>query len=209
MTALDWQFSLLSSKRPPLLAIHMGCWRESSISTKGAWYPNHKCSASQRLAGPTLFFSSIYPISKLDVDVYLFLPSSLSFLLTHLSPLFTIGIHILFCVVLEAPRSFCNAPCTNCTICSKCLLWEGPSRINKIPCSCFNFQRIFAVRKPLQNGVPSIHHLRLSYSEKSTFITAVQFPPALIHNAGLSPKWTPLASMSGPVAHSLANSPVL
>lgn len=114
-----WQFSALSRKNPPLFVVYIGCWRQSSKSIKDDSHLNKKARATQRLASYTLSFSSIFQMTKMDVDMCIALPSLPSFLWMPLSPLFIIWLLILIFVGVDLAHSFWNFPCMNYCTCSK------------------------------------------------------------------------------------------
>lgn len=70
----------------------------------------------------TLFFAFIYPISKLDANLYLALTSSRYFFAMSSSPLFPIGINNLFSVAVYIAHSFLKVPCMNFCSCSSVTL---------------------------------------------------------------------------------------
>lgn len=110
--------TVLSSQEQTLCTskLCIECWEGSWKSVKIAIHHLYKSSDAYRLAVHTLSFSSIYPISKLNIDVHHALLSSLSFLSKHSFPFFMTRRHMLLSVFFMAGdtvRSFSNVPCPN------------------------------------------------------------------------------------------------
>lgn len=117
----------------------------------------------------------IYSMSKHHTDVCLALPHLQSFLSESLSPLFTIGLHILFSNRVWAVRSRWKVPCTSC-------------------CSCFNvssrnhlsiWRKVFTHASSYRRKLWTARACRIlyllfttsaSYAKKCTLIVIYQFP---------------------------------
>lgn len=104
-------------------------------------------------------------------------------------------LHVLVSIAIEGACYFWNLPRTNA--CSSSIFFrEGAWRMKKVILACFNFQGPVMISKPLQDHVPSTHHLHLPCSENRTSKTSTQSSTSCYPHRRISPQWTLIACKS-------------
>lgn len=88
----------------------LGSWKESCESSKDASHPSDNYSAARPIFVHTLSNSATHAMNKLNMDVYVALPSWQSFLVRPSSSLLPIKVYKIFSVAVDPTRCFGSIP---------------------------------------------------------------------------------------------------